>query len=276
MKKIAIQGIKGCFHHIAALEYFDKDPFEILECSSFKKLIEALILDKVKLGIMAIENSIAGSILSNYNLLSDYNIKVLGEIYMPIEQHLMALPGQKINTIHEVFSHPVALQQCAEFLHKYPHIKISEYTDTAEAAHDIMKKRLTCVGAIASLQAAQEYGLEVLAENIHSIPNNYTRFFIIGPPNFRQITNEFDKASFKFNLPDKTGSLAGLLNIITEENMNMTKIQSVPIIEKPWEYSFYIDLIIKDRDAYERIKFRFKKQMCEFSILGQYKNGRSL
>lgn len=276
MKKIAIQGIKGCFHQIAALKYFYKDPFEILECESFKKLVEALISDKVDLGIMAIENSIAGSILSNYNLLSDHNIKILGEIYMSIEQHLMALPGQKIDALREVISHPVALQQCAEFLHKHPHIKISEYTDTAEAAYNIIKKRLRRVGAIASLQAAQEYGLEVLAQNIHSIANNYTRFFIIGPPKCREIINGFDKASFKFNLPHKTGALASLLNIITEENMNMTKIQSVPVIEKPWEYSFYIDLTIEDMNAYERMKLRLKKQMFEFSILGQYKNGRSL
>ena len=276
MKRIAIQGIKGCFHHIAALKYFDKDSFEILESISFLKLVEALISDKVDLGIMAIENSIVGGIIPNYNLLSNYNVKVLGEVYIHIKQNLMALPGQKIDTLREVFSHPVALQQCSEFIHKYPHIKISEYTDTAEAAYNIMKKRLIYVGAIASLQAAREYGLEVLAKNIHNTPNNYTRFLIIGPPKYQQIVNIFDKASFKFNLPNKRRSLAELLNTITEENMDIIKIQSVPIIKKTWEYSFYIDLAIKDMDVYERMKLRLKKQGYKFSILGQYKNGQNL
>lgn len=272
MKKIAIQGIKGCFHHIAALRYFDKNSFEILECNSFKKLVQALVSNKADLGIMAIENSIAGSILTNYNLISNYDIKIIGEIYMPIKQNLMALPGQKIEDLREISSHPMAIQQCAEFLDKHSYIKISECSDTAEAARDIMEKSLPFVGAIAPLQAAKEYELEVLARDIHSACDNYTRFFIIVSSKCEQTVPEFNKVSLQLKLAHKIGSLSNILNTIKEENINISSIQSVPIVEKPWEYSFYIDLLIKDIEAYERMKLQFKKQMCEFSILGQYKD----
>ncbi|WP_185851232.1 prephenate dehydratase [Blattabacterium cuenoti] len=277
MKKIAIQGIKGCFHHAAVSKYFGRSyPYELMEFFSFKDLAISVVQGDVDVGVMAIENSIAGTILTNYNLLSEYNlIRIVGEVYMPIKHHLMVFPGQKIENIQEIYSHPMAILQCETFLEKYPEIKISKYYDTAAAAKFISSKKKKDFSAIASEDAAKEYGLEIIYRNIQTIKSNFTRFFVIENIYKKKEDNFFNKASLKFKILHTIGSLSQILGIISSLGINMTKIQSIPIIEKPWEYSFYVDIIFNDIKDYNMMKEKIRKivSIHQFSIMGEYKNG---
>ncbi|WP_185869900.1 prephenate dehydratase [Blattabacterium cuenoti] len=274
MKKIAIQGVKGCFHHAAVSRYFKGCTYELIECSSFRELTISVAKSNVDIGVMAIENSIAGTILTNYSLLSEYNLKIVGEVYMPIQHHLMAYPGQYIEDIKEIYSHPMALLQCELFIHAHPNIKIYEYSDTAAAAKYISICKKKGLAAIASENAANEYGLEIISKNIQTITSNFTRFFIINKCSKKE--NDFNKASLIFKILHTTGSLSKILSFISNIGINMTKIQSIPIIQRPWEYSFYVDIIFNNIKDYEKMKKRIQKIPClhKLYIMGEYKNGR--
>ncbi len=274
LKRIAIQGVKGCFHHAAVSRYFEGCHYQLMECSSFRELANSVAKSNVDIGVMAIENTIAGTILTNYSLLSEYNLRIVGEVYMPIQHHLMALPGHKVKDIKEIYSHPMALLQCESFIEAHPHIKISKYSDTAAAAKYISQcNKKKGLAAIASEDAAKEYGLEILYKNIQTIARNFTRFFVI--KNFSKKENNFNKASLSFKILHTTGSLSQILSLISNIGINMTKIQSIPIIQRPWEYSFYVDIIFNNIKDYEMMKERIQKIPClhQFSIMGEYKNG---
>lgn len=271
--KIAIQGIKGSFHHQVAENYFSES-VELEECLSFEKLVKNVLKDKSSKGIMALENSIAGSIIPNYALIDHNNLHIIGEYYLDIHHNLLALKGQTIEDIKEVQSHPMALLQCAVFFSNYPHIKLIESSDTAETAKRIQEQKLLGVAAIASVKAAELYDLEIVANGIHTVKNNTTRFVIVKSVNKEIPKNEINKASLKFELEDKPGNLAIVLKMISEYKLNMTKIQSLPIIETPFQYSFFIDVIFDNYQNYEEVKLNLQQMTRHFKVLGEYKNAR--
>ncbi|MBK9224248.1 MAG: prephenate dehydratase [Flavobacterium sp.] len=271
--KIAIQGIKGSFHHQVVNEYFPKD-VEIDECLSFEELIDSLVTGKSDQAVMAIENSIAGPIIPNYALIDKNNLHIIGEHYLDIHQNLMALKGQKIDDIQEVHSHPMALLQCMEFLKTHPNIKLVEDKDTAETARRIHEKQLKGIAAIASKVAAELYDLEILAPEIQTINNNMTRFVIINKENNFVSKNEINRASIKFELDHKRGSLAAVLNVMSDCKLNLTKIQSLPKIETPWKYSFFVDVTFSNYEDYAKAKSLLEIMAEYFKVLGEYKNTR--
>ena len=271
--KIAIQGIKGSFHHQVVNEYFPKD-VEIDECLSFEELIDSLVTGKSDQAVMAIENSIAGPIIPNYALIDKNNLHIIGEHYLDIHQNLMALKGQKIEDIQEVHSHPMALLQCMEFLKTHPNIKLVEDKDTAETARRIHEKQLKGIAAIASKVAAELYDLEILAPEIQTINNNMTRFVIINKENNFVSKNEINRASIKFELDHKRGSLAAVLNVMSDCKLNLTKIQSLPKIETPWKYSFFVDVTFSNYEDYAKAKSLLEIMAEYFKVLGEYKNTR--
>lgn len=271
--KIAIQGIKGSFHHQVAENYFSES-VELEECMSFEKLVKIVLNDKASKGVMALENSIAGSIIPNYALIDHNNLHIIGEYYLDIHHNLLALKGQTIEDIKEVQSHPMALLQCAVFFANYPHIKLIESSDTAETAKRIQEQKLLGVAAIASKKAADLYDLEILANDIHTVKNNTTRFVIVKSVNKGIPKNEINKASLKFELEDKPGNLAIVLKMISDCQLNMTKIQSLPIIETPFQYSFFIDVVFEKYEFYEEAKRNLEPMTRHFKVLGEYKNAR--
>ena len=224
--KIAIQGVKASFHDVAARQFFSSVPVEPVECATFRELCEVLKSRKSDFAMMAIENSIAGSILPNYSLLESFQFKIIGEIVLRIEMNLMALPGQKIEDLKFVQSHAMALFQCEDFLHRYPNLKILEASDTAESAKDICNKNLMGYGAIASKLAAETYNLDILESGIETNKQNFTRFLVIS----RDVKEnpKANKTTLRFQTPHSPGSLVKILNIFASHNINMTKIQSVP------------------------------------------------
>ena len=268
---VAIQGIKGSFHHQVAQEYFYKDT-NLDECLSFDELIDSVLKNKSTKAVMAIENSIAGAIISNYALIDKNNLIIIGEYYLAIHQNLMALNGQKIYDIQEVHSHPMALLQCMEFLKKYPNIKLVEDNDTAETARRIHKNQLTGIAAIASKTASEMYDLEILAPEIQTVNNNMTRFVIISKNTETNKTSIIDKASLKFELDHKRGSLAAILNVMSDCKLNLTKIQSLPKIETPWKYSFFVDVTFDDYNDFLKAKSIIEIMAEYFKVLGVYTN----
>ncbi len=276
--RIAIQGGYGAFHEIAALHYFGDENVDILPRNTFKDLMKSLKKHQVDYGIMAIENSLAGSILPNYTLIKDSNMKIIGEIYLRIRQNLVALPGQKIDGIREVYSHPMAILQCQQFFEQYPSIRLIESLDTALSAREIMEKQLTGIGAIASGLAARKYNLEILASGIETNKMNYTRFLILRENHDGMAPNREsrNKASIHFALAHKTGSLSKILSILSYYDINLTKIQSMPIMGKDWEYQFYVDLMFDDYDWYKRSIEAITPFTSELGILGEYEKGKSI
>ncbi|TDN90437.1 prephenate dehydratase [Salegentibacter sp. 24] len=270
-KIIAIQGVQGSFHHLVAQQYYHKD-VQVLECMSFAQLTRSLLKGEATEGVMAIENSIAGSILPNYALIDENDLKVVGEHYIPIDMNFMAMPGQKIENIKKVYSHPMALLQCKEFFKKHPHIKLIEDADTAEVAKRISEKGSTKVAAVASKVAAELFGLEILAASIHTKKSNATRFLIISTKKKEPNGDKIDKASLKFELESKRGSLVSVLNILRDFNLDMTKIQSMPIIEFPWKYSFFIDITFEDYTEFQKAMDILEVMTERLTILGTYKN----
>jgi prephenate dehydratase len=268
---IAIQGIKGSFHHQVAQEYFGID-VAVDECLSFEELVDSLLSGKSDQAVMAIENSIAGPIIPNYALIDKNNLHIIGEHYLDIHQNLMGLKGQKIEDILEVHSHPMALLQCMEFLKKYPTIKIVEDKDTAETARRIHENQLLGIAAIASKTAAEMYDLEILAPEIQTINNNMTRFVIINTKDHFVAEEEINRASIKFELDHKRGSLAAILNVMSDCKLNLTKIQSLPKIETPWKYSFFVDVTFENYDDYAKAKSLIEIMAEYFKVLGEYKN----
>ncbi|MEP0214288.1 MAG: prephenate dehydratase [Cellulophaga sp.] len=271
--KIAIQGIKGSNHHQVANEFFGED-VQLVECLSFDELIHQLMTGYADKAVMAIENSIAGSIIPNYALVYNNDLHVIGEHYLNIHHHLMALKGQKIEDIKEVHSHPMALLQCKDFLKAYSHIKLVESVDTAETAQRIEKDNLKGIAAIAPKVASELYNLEVVASEIQTISNNATRFIILKKENKELPEEEINKASLRFVLDHKRGSLAAVLNVMSDCNLNLTKIQSLPVIEQPWKYSFFVDVTFLKYKDYKKAKALLEIMAEEFKILGEYKNGR--
>jgi prephenate dehydratase len=272
-KKIAIQGIKGSFHDQVVGEYYDH-PKELLECLSFDALAQAVAKGNCDQAVMAIENSIAGSILPNYSLLDQYELVITGEHYLSIEHNLMALPGQKIEDLKEVHSHPMALLQCKNFFYDYPQIKLVESNDTAEEALKISKNKILARGAIAAKKAADIYGLEIMYPSIQTIKNNVTRFIVVQKDKIEQ-SGLINKAGWKFILDHKRGSLATALNVMSDCNLNLTKIQSLPVIETPGKYAFFVDVTFDDPKNYFKAKSLLEIMATAFKVLGEYLSGKS-
>lgn len=276
--KVAIQGIKGSFHHIVANKYFGED-IDLEECMSFTDIPVLLNEDKVDSAVMAIENSIAGAILPNYALIDEFELSIEGEVYVNIHHHLMALKGQKIGDIKEVWSHPMALLQCRKFFRDRPEIKLIEDKDTAEVAKRIQDNKIKGVAAVASKMASEMYDLDILEDDIQTIKNNSTRFFILkknndSPYHPSKLGSVKDKASVKFITKHDAGSLAEILDIFGKHDLNLTKIQSLPIIDKPWNYAFFIDLVIDDFVLYKNALHLISKKVTQLKVLGEYHQNR--
>lgn len=271
--KIAIQGIKGSFHHQVAQEYFGEH-VQVDECLSFDELVDSLLSGKTDQAVMAIENSIAGPIIPNYALIDKNNLHIIGEHYLRIHQNLMALKGQKIEDIKEVHSHPMALLQCMEFLKAYPTLKLVEDKDTAETARRIQEGNIEGIAAIASKTAANLYDLAILAPEIQTINHNMTRFVILKKQNSFAAKEDINRASLKFELDHKRGSLAAVLNVLSDCKMNLTKIQSLPKIETPWKYSFFVDVTFEKYTDYAKAKSLLEIMAEYLKVLGEYKNSK--
>ncbi len=273
-KTIAIQGIAGAYHEIAARKHFhDKGGIEILPCNHFKDVISVLKKDPSLLGIMAIENTIAGSLLQNHELIRESDLSIIGEEKLKISHTLSALPGETITDIKEIDSHPIALMQCGNFLDTLPHVTIVEKGDTASSAENIARNKLKGTAAICSKYAAELYGLNILAEGIETNKHNSTRFLLLAN---RWIADEIrheqeiDKSSLVFTLPHSEGSLSKVLTILSFYNINLTKIQSLPIIGREWEYMFYIDLTFNNYMRYKQSLDAVLPLTKDFKILGEY------
>lgn len=275
-KRIVIQGGYGAFHDIAAHSFFEGQPVEVLPRTTFKELFKSLKQHQADYGIMAIENSLTGSIIPNYNMVKDSGKKIIGEIFLRIRHNLVAVPGQKIEDIKDVYSHPMAILQCQDFFNQYPEMKLHDSLDTALSAKEISEKRLKGVAAIASSIAAEKYNLEILVAGIETNKLNYTRFFILSEKKNGMSSSEKNKASIYFTLEHEIGSLSKILMILSFYNMNLTKIQSIPIAGKDWEYQFYLDMEYDNYELYKNAVKAIKPFSGEIGILGEYKKGRKV
>lgn len=274
MKRITIQGVAGCFHDEAARAYFKNEDIETIECETFSELFGRLDTDASLLGIVAIENTIAGSLLPNHELLRKSNLRIVGEQKMRISHSLCALPGETIDTITEVNSHPMALMQCEQFLRRYPAMKVIEKTDTAKSARDIAAKKLEGHAAVCSSLAAKLYGLSVLAEGIETNKRNFTRFLILADPlvaaDMTPREELINKSSIEFTLPHTHGALAKVLTIFSFYDINLSKIQSLPIVGREWEYRFYVDLTFDSYVRYRQAIDAARPLIYDLKILGEY------
>ncbi len=272
--KIAIQGEKGCFHEMAARQYFSNEDVEIVPCSTFDMTLNAVKEGRAALAMMAIENARSGSILYNYSLIRESGLHILGEHNLRIVQNLMALPGQTMKDIRQIRSHPIALAQCMIFLNQYPEITLVEADDTASSARLIAEGRLKNTAAIASRSAAEIYGLEIIAEGIETFKKNYTRFLVIGSHDTGNQTG--NKMSVCFATDHMPGSLARVLVKLAEMNVNLSKIQSVPRLNGEWEYMFYLDLELPADPDIEAIMSTLAKYTSNLEVLGIYNKGEML
>lgn len=273
MKKVAIQGYKGCFHEEAARTFYAQSGLvpDILECDTFEGLYRALENDAADAAVMAIENTVSGGLIHNFELLRRYDRKIKGEVYLRIKQNLMALPGQSIEDIKEVRTHYMAINQTRDFFEREcPWITLVESEDTAKSAAEIAGNRLLGVGAVASELAADLYSLEILRESIETYKQNFTRFLIFD----EAVTlpeSAIDKASICFTLPHKPGSLAHILTILSFYDMNLTRIQSLPIPGREWQYFFYVDIKFDDYNRYRQALSAVRPLIDDLNILGEYK-----
>lgn len=269
-ERVSIQGFEGSFHQVAAQHFFGKE-VEVIPCSTFKEVIRIASSKKESDGgVMAIENSIAGSILPNYNLLQKSSLKVTGEVYLQIKQHLLVNPGVSLDDIKEVHSHPMALQQCLDFLDKF-NWKLVETEDTALSAKQLHQKKSKHVAAIASKLAADMFDLNVLAANIHTMKNNYTRFLILKRE--VEVNEEMNKASVNFHTDHSRGSLARVLGKIADAGINLSKLQSFPIPGSDFKYSFHADMEFDRLEQFEKVVKQLKPITASFNIYGIYRNG---
>ena len=272
MKKVAIQGIKGCFHEQAAYLFYEHAGLQkpqVVECSSFDELYKRMDDGSADAAIMAIENTVSGGLLPNFELLRKYDRKIKGEVFLRIKQNLMALPGQKIEDLREVRSHYMAINQTRQYFDDKPQVRLVEYADTARSAADIAKEGVMGVGAIASELAAEIYGLEIIAESIETYKQNFTRFLILDDS--LQVDKErINKASMCFTLPHKPGSLTHVLTILSFYDMNLTRIQSLPIPGQEWQYFFYVDIKFDSYERYQQALSAVKPLMTDLNILGEY------
>ncbi len=273
MKKIAIQGIKGSFHDIAAHQYFNNNDVELICCNTFEEIFQQMRDDYSRLGLMAIENTIAGSLLHNYELLRESGMTIIGEYKLHIEHSIMCLPEDDWSTITEVNSHPVALMQCRDFLSSHPEFKVVEAEDTAGAAEMISRKHLRGHAAICHADAAPLYGLKVLEQGIEDNKHNFTRFLLMCDPwsadKMRDL-HHTNKSSIVFTLTHEEGSLSQVLSIFSFYKINLTKIQSLPIIGREWEYMFYVDVSYDDYVRYRQSIEAVRPLLRELKILGEY------
>ncbi len=277
-RQIAIQGIKGCFHDAAAHEFFAARypacTLEIVECDTFEQMFERLDADPQLMGIVAIENTIAGPLLQNHELLRKSSLQIVGEHKMRISHVLCALPDSRMADIFEVNSHPMALMQCEQFLHTHPSMKKSETFDTAGSARMIAHGRLAGHAAICGEYAAELYGLDILCKGIETNKRNFTRFLILADPlTAREMLpdeSRLDKASIVFTLPHIQGALSKVLTILSFYDMNLSKIQSTPIIGREWEYRFYVDLTFDSYARYQRAIDAVRPLMSDLKSLGEY------
>lgn len=277
-KRVAIQGWPGANHEIAAKDYFE-EAIDVIPCLTFPELFDTLKQDKTKYGIIAIENTLVGGLLPNYTMLKDSDLLIIGEYKLRIKHQLMALPGQTLEDITEVHSHPMALAQCEHFFKDYPHIKLIESEDTALSAKHISDNKTKGIAAIASELAADMYGLEILARNIETNKKNFTRFLIITDKGKTEvddllIQDKVNKASLVFSLPHEEGSLSKILTILAFYNINLTKIQSLPIVGQEWEYLFYVDVTFADYNRYLQSLDAIRPLCSKLKILGEYAKGK--
>jgi prephenate dehydratase len=269
--RIAIQGIATSFHEVAALTYFD-EPLDIVECLTFHQLCESLKNNSADYAVMAIENSIAGSILPNYFLLQEYHFSIVGELYLPIHMHLLTLPGVQLSDLRTIESHPMAIRQCAEYLQSLKNVEIRESDDTALSAKRVKELKLKDTGAIANEHAAKKYGLQILDKRIETHKKNFTRFLVLTKRTNGKI--ESNKASISFEVANEVGSLADALMTLKDNSINLTKIQSIPIIGKPSEYSIHIDVEWRKRKNYDEALQQVLRQVKNLNVLGEYKKAR--
>lgn len=279
MRKIAIQGGLGAYHEIAARNYFPDEDVSIVPCLTFRDVFVATQKDPSIIGVMAIENTIAGGLLLNHDLLKLNNLWIAGECKLRISHCLAALPGQDLSDIKEVTSHPMALMQCSDYLDGLTHAKVVEHEDTALAAKEISEDKLNGVAAICSSYAAQLYNLEVLADGIETNKRNFTRFLILAHENMLkelQENNTINKSSLVFVLPHSEGSLSRVLSVLSFYGINLTRIQSLPIIGREWEYQFYIDLTFSDYHRYKQSIEAIMPLVADLKVLGEYSKGKNI
>jgi prephenate dehydratase len=269
--KVAIQGITTSFHEVAALSHFNV-PIQTVECLTFHSLCESLKNGAADYAVMAIENSIAGSILPNYFLLQEYHFSIVGEIYLPIHMHLLALPGVTLKEIKTIESHPMAIRQCSDYLYRLNGVQLMESEDTAFSARKVKEKKLKNTAAIANEYAAKKFGLNILEKRIETHKKNFTRFLILTRKG--NSTSDSNKASISFEVANEVGSLAEALMTFKLNSINLTKIQSIPIIGKPNEYSIHVDVEWKKRKSYDVAMQQVMRQVRNLNILGEYKKAK--
>jgi prephenate dehydratase len=276
--KIAIQGFEASFHEIVAIQYFGAD-IETVECATFPKLFSVMENGQADFAVCAIENSLAGSILPNYAHLRNSNLEIIGEVYLRIEMNLMALPNQSIDQIEEIHSHPMALLQCQGFFENYPNIQLVESNDTALSAREIKEKHIKHRAAVASKRAAELFGLEIIAADIHDNKRNFTRFLILAQRHPELVSGSssastINKSSISFRAHHTAGSLAKVLTVIGNHSINLTKIQSLPVVGEEWQYYMYADLEFEDVDSYKKMLLEIEPLTKELKILGEYAQGK--
>ncbi|MGL5636880.1 MAG: prephenate dehydratase [Bacteroidales bacterium] len=270
MKRVTIQGIKGCYHEVTANQFFGKENISTIECDTFREVFFKVADGEADYAIAAIENTIAGSLLQNYDLLNQSGLQIIGEYKQRISHCFAILPEDEIEDIKEVWSHPIALMQCTDFLMKLPNPKVVEKCDTAWSAREIANNNLRGHAAICSKEAAEIYGLKVVEYGIESNKHNYTRFLILSKAKTEQ-NQDSNKVSLAFSLPHTEGSLSQVLSILSFYGMNLSKIQSLPIIGREWEYLFYIDLCFSDITRYCQSIDAIKPLTKNFISFGEYK-----
>lgn len=270
--QVAIQGIASSFHEVAALSYFKDQAIDTIECLSFHRLCESLKAGEADYAVMAIENSIAGSILPNYFLLQEYHFSIVGELYLPIHMHLLALPGVQLKDIKTIESHPMAIRQCTEFLYSLNGVEIRESDDTALSAKRVKELKLKNTAAIANEYAAKKYGLQILEKRIETHKKNFTRFLILTKRS--NGVEQSNKASLSFEVANEVGSLADALMTFKTHSINLTKIQSIPIIGRPSEYSIHIDVEWRSRKNYDTAMRAVLRQVKNLNVLGEYKKAK--
>lgn len=278
MKKVAIQGVSGSYHDIASHQFFKGEEIELICCSTFEEVFRQMKADSNVIGMIAIENTIAGSLLHNYELLRESGATIIGEHKLRISHSIMCLRGEDWSTLTEINSHPVALAQCREFLQQHPQLKVVETEDTAASARDIKEKGLKGHAAICSKYAAELYGMKILQEGIETNKHNFTRFLVICDPwmaDELQDHTRKNKANIVFSLPHSEGSLSQVLSIFSFYKINLTKIQSLPIIGREWEYLFYVDVMFNDYLRYKQAIGAVSPLTKELKILGEYEEGKS-
>lgn len=273
MKRIAIQGLVGSFHDIAAHQFFEGEQIQLICCATFEEVFQHIQEDPTTIGMLAIENTIAGSLLHNYELLRDSNTTIVGEHKLHIQHSICCLPEDDFDTITEVHSHPVALMQCRGFLSKHPSVKAVEDEDTAGSAEMISRLQKKGWAAICHADAARFYGMKVLEDSIEDNKHNFTRFLVVCNPmkaDFLRSVNDADKSSLVFSLPHEEGSLSKILTILSFYGINLTKIQSLPVIGHEWEYMFYVDVTYTDLIRYRQSIDAIAPLTKELKILGEY------